>query len=98
MRIKPEQLANALQKNLASVYLLSGDEPLQLKMRDFQNATFFQPIPVLIGQILAMPRHHFPFLVIKKCSICAYPVQTLGQKVQKRSRHIVSIYLLTPFC
>ncbi len=30
MRIKPEELANALQKNLASVYLLSGDEPLQI--------------------------------------------------------------------
>jgi DNA polymerase-3 subunit delta len=30
MRIKPEQLAGALQKNLASVYLLSGDEPLQI--------------------------------------------------------------------
>jgi DNA polymerase-3 subunit delta len=30
MRLKPEQLAGALQKNLASVYLLSGDEPLQI--------------------------------------------------------------------
>lgn len=30
MRLKPEQLNGALQKNLASIYLLSGDEPLQL--------------------------------------------------------------------
>ncbi|MDO9212362.1 MAG: DNA polymerase III subunit delta [Methylococcales bacterium] len=30
MRLKPEQLNAALQKGLASVYFLSGDEPLQL--------------------------------------------------------------------
>jgi DNA polymerase III subunit delta len=30
MRVKPEQLAAALQKSLAPVYFISGDEPLQL--------------------------------------------------------------------
>jgi DNA polymerase-3 subunit delta len=30
MRLKPEQLAAALQKDLAPVYFISGDEPLQL--------------------------------------------------------------------
>lgn len=30
MRLKPEQLSTALQKGLAPVYFLSGDEPLQL--------------------------------------------------------------------
>jgi DNA polymerase-3 subunit delta len=30
MRLKPEQLAGALQKGLAPVYVISGDEPLQL--------------------------------------------------------------------
>ena len=30
MRLKPEQLAGALQKGLAPVYLVSGDEPLQI--------------------------------------------------------------------
>lgn len=30
MRIKPEQLASALQKKLAPIYFISGDEPLQL--------------------------------------------------------------------
>lgn len=30
MRLKPDQLNTALQKGLASVYFLSGDEPLQL--------------------------------------------------------------------
>ena len=30
MRIKPDQLGSAVQKSLASVYLISGDEPLQL--------------------------------------------------------------------
>ncbi|MEI7796700.1 MAG: DNA polymerase III subunit delta [Methylococcaceae bacterium] len=30
MRLKPEQLASSLQKSLGAVYLLSGDEPLQL--------------------------------------------------------------------
>lgn len=30
MRLKPEQLAAALQKGLAPVYFISGDEPLQL--------------------------------------------------------------------
>lgn len=30
MRLKPEQLTGSLQKSLASVYLLHGDEPLQI--------------------------------------------------------------------
>ncbi|CAG7856148.1 partial DNA polymerase III subunit delta, partial [biofilm metagenome] len=30
MQIKPQQLSGALQKNLASVYLISGDEPQQV--------------------------------------------------------------------
>lgn len=30
MRLKPEQLANSLQKSLAAVYLFHGDEPLQI--------------------------------------------------------------------
>ncbi|MFZ2405987.1 MAG: DNA polymerase III subunit delta [Methylobacter sp.] len=30
MRLKPEQVAAALQKNLAPVYFISGDEPLQI--------------------------------------------------------------------
>lgn len=30
MRLKPEQLVASLQKNLGSVYLISGDEPLQI--------------------------------------------------------------------
>ncbi len=30
MRLKPEQLADSLQKSLGSVYLISGDEPLQI--------------------------------------------------------------------
>ncbi len=30
MRLKPDQMAAALQKNLAPVYFISGDEPLQL--------------------------------------------------------------------
>ena len=30
MHLKPEQLEPALQKSLAPVYLISGDEPLQL--------------------------------------------------------------------
>ncbi|MFI3123866.1 MAG: DNA polymerase III subunit delta [Methylococcales bacterium] len=30
MRLKPEQLVSSLQKNLGSVYLISGDEPLQI--------------------------------------------------------------------
>lgn len=30
MRLKPEQLAGSLQKSLAAVYLLHGDEPLQI--------------------------------------------------------------------
>jgi DNA polymerase-3 subunit delta len=30
MRLKPEQIATALQKELAPVYFISGDEPLQL--------------------------------------------------------------------
>lgn len=30
MRLKPEQLAGALQKSLGAVYLFSGDEPLQI--------------------------------------------------------------------
>ena len=30
MRLKPEQLESALQKSLAPIYLISGDEPLQL--------------------------------------------------------------------
>lgn len=30
MRLKPEQLTSSLQKNLGAVYLLSGDEPLQI--------------------------------------------------------------------
>ncbi|MGZ5058554.1 MAG: DNA polymerase III subunit delta [Methylobacter sp.] len=30
MRLKPEQIATALQKGLAPVYFISGDEPLQL--------------------------------------------------------------------
>ena len=30
MRFKPEQLVSSLQKNLGSVYLISGDEPLQI--------------------------------------------------------------------
>jgi DNA polymerase-3 subunit delta len=29
MRLKPEQLSSSLQKNLAQVYLITGDEPLQ---------------------------------------------------------------------
>jgi DNA polymerase-3 subunit delta len=30
MRLKPEQLATSLQKILGAVYLISGDEPLQI--------------------------------------------------------------------
>ncbi|MDQ5939064.1 MAG: polymerase subunit delta, partial [Pseudomonadota bacterium] len=30
MRLKPEQLNDSLQTKLAPIYLLSGDEPLQL--------------------------------------------------------------------
>ncbi|MGZ8152533.1 MAG: DNA polymerase III subunit delta [Methylovulum sp.] len=30
MRLKPEQVATALQKNLAPIYFISGDEPLQI--------------------------------------------------------------------
>ena len=30
MRLKPEQLSQALQKDLMPVYFISGDEPLQL--------------------------------------------------------------------
>ena len=30
MRLKPEQIAAALQKGLAPIYFISGDEPLQM--------------------------------------------------------------------
>ena len=109
MQIKPQQLAGALQKNLAPVYFLSGDEPQQLgeladairqsaKQQGYTSREIFFADKAFDWKQLNSSADNYSIFADKKFSICAYRLVAQVQMVQKYWRPIANTCQKTPYC